>query len=153
MDALAAHGKIAPPVQKKRILPLTHAITAVRQKVGEARKAEQDHRRQEKYEEWLQREDESLTTERKALRPIAKRRVAERESELRTWALEEEWVRWLQCSHLPDARSESDLNDYLTDWEKDTSRLTMQQAVEETGSSIGVMVQIEQAQILKSTLS
>ena len=62
-------------------------------------------------------------------------------------------MRWLQCSHLPDARSESDLNDYLTDWEKDTSRLTMQQAVEETGSSIDVMVQIEQAQILKSTLS
>jgi len=33
--------------------------------------------------------------------------------------------RWVQCSHLPDARSESDLNDYLTDWANDTRHLTL----------------------------
>ena len=77
MDALAAHGKIAPPVKKKRIMPLTDAIAAVRQQVDEARKAEQDHRRQERYEEWVQKEDETLAGERKALRPIAVQRVVE----------------------------------------------------------------------------
>ena len=144
MDALASHGKIAPKIKKKKILPLTDAITAVRQQISDARKAEQDLLRQERYEEWLHREDDCMSEEREALRPIAKKRMQQREAELRTWAAQEEWVRWVQCSHLPDARSEVDLNDYLTDWEKDNTDLNLEKSVKESGASIGVILQCQQ---------
>jgi hypothetical protein len=91
-------------------------------------------RRQERYEAWLHREEDNMKAERQALQPIAQRRVQQRETELREWAAEEEWARWLHCSHLPDARVESDLNDYLTDWEKDQSKLTVEKAVTESGA-------------------
>lgn len=74
-----------------------------------------------------------MRAERRALQPVAQRRVKQRETELRKWAAEEEWVRWLECSHLPDARSESDLNDFLTDWEQDQTKLNMEKAVKESG--------------------
>ena len=58
----------------------------------------------------------------------------------------------MQCTHLPDARSESDLNDYLTEWERDQSDLNLKKAVEESGVSISVIVQCQQllcAQLLR----
>lgn len=75
-----------------------------------------------------------MKAERTALQPVTQRRVQQREAELRMWAAEDEWARWLECSHLPDARSESDLNDFLTDWEQDQSKLNMEKAVNESGA-------------------
>jgi len=93
IDALGSHGKIAPKVKKMRILPLIDEVDALRVQIAEARKNEQDMRRQERYEEWLHREEGSMCEERQALRPIAQRRIQERTTELRVWAREEEWAR------------------------------------------------------------
>jgi hypothetical protein len=40
-DALDAHGKIPPKDKKKRILPLTEPMDALRVRISDARKAEQ----------------------------------------------------------------------------------------------------------------
>ena len=62
-----------------------------------------------------------------------------RDSEQQRWGQEEEWAAFLHCSHLPDPRSESDLNDFLTDWENDTFQLTLTKAVQESGAGAHVI--------------
>jgi len=151
-DALSSQGKIAPATKKKRVLPIVNALDLLRRQVTEARKAEQDKRRQEKYEEWMHGEQLKLLSQRLKIRPAVITRIEERKNENKIWEKEEEWARWVKCSHLPDARSESDLNDYLTDWERDQSNLNLKKAVEESGMSISVMVQCQQllfAQLLR----
>ena len=62
-----------------------------------------------------------------------------RDSEQQRWGQEEEWAAFLHCSHLPDPRSESDLNDFLTDWENDTFQRTLTKAVQESGAGAHVI--------------
>ena len=79
-DALSSHGKIAPAAKKKR-LPIVNALDLLRRQVTEARKAEQDKRRQEKYEEWMHGEQLKLLSQRLKTHPAIFTRIEERKSE------------------------------------------------------------------------
>ena len=83
--------------------------------------------------------DSELDKAMDALAAHGKIPAAIKKKRYQRWGQEEEWAAFLHCSHLPDPRSESDLNDFLTDWENDTSQLTLTKAVQESGAGVHVI--------------
>ena len=143
-EMLANHGKIPPKIKKNRILPLTNSLDVVRNAIKEARVSEQELSASERYNAWLLREGAQIVEEQASFLPLTERKIEAHKIERQRWQEEDDWALILQCSHLPDANSESDLNDYLTDWENDMSELSMQKAVQESGAAVRVMQKLQQ---------
>eukprot|EP00960_Hanusia_phi_P025264 741934-Hanusia_phi.AAC.3 len=156
---LLSSNPIKLPVKekKKKIQPLQSSIDLIKHDFTQAIEDEEKMRKMEAVQEWTSVEIGQNLNERSIVNNILSSMKEKLKEEYKKRDEELDWRLWISCNHLPDPRSEIDLNDFINDWEKDQATSEFSILAEEVDSSFEVIKQClqllasEQLEVCKLT--